>query len=95
MKTIFDPAVRDELTIRVKALDENNQAIWGKMNVYQMARHCNIWHEWVLGKNSPVYKQEWLGKVFGKMALRSNTKDDKPLGKGMPAGKAFTVKQNS
>jgi len=93
MKTIFDPAVRDELTIRVKALDENNQAIWGKMNVYQMARHCNIWHEWVLGKNSPVYKQEWLGKVFGKMALRSNTKDDKPLGKGMPAGKAFTVKQ--
>lgn len=93
MKTIFDPATRAELTRRVDTLDENNKAIWGKMNVYQMARHCNIWHEWVLGKNSPVYKQEWLGKVFGKMALRSNTKDDKPLGKGMPAGKAFTVKQ--
>lgn len=93
MKTIFDPATRAELTRRVDTLDENNKAIWGKMNVYQMARHCNIWHEWVLGRNSPVYKQEWLGKVFGKMALRSNTKDDKPLGKGMPAGKAFTVKQ--
>ena len=93
MKTIFDPAVRDELTRRVDTLDENNKALWGKMNVYQMTRHCTIWNEWVLGKNNPVYKQEWLGKIFGKMALRSNTKDDQPLGKGMPAGKAFTVKQ--
>lgn len=93
MKTIFDPVVRDELAIRVKALDENHKALWGKMNVFQMTRHCSIWNEWVLGKNSPVYKQEWLGKIFGKMALRSNTKDDKPLGKGMPAGKVFTVTQ--
>lgn len=62
------------------------------MNVYQMTKHCTIWDEWVLGKNSPVYKQEFLGKLFGKMALKSNTKDGKPLGKNMPAGKAFTVK---
>ncbi|NQX39627.1 Protein of unknown function [Pedobacter steynii] len=93
MKTIFDPAIREELTRRVDTLDENKKALWGKMNVFQMTRHCSIWNEWVLGKNRLVYKQEWLGKIFGKMALRSNTKDDKPLGKGMPAGKAFTVKQ--
>jgi hypothetical protein len=27
------------------------------------------------------------------MALKNNTKDDKPISKNMPAGKAFTVKE--
>jgi hypothetical protein len=93
MKTIFDPAIRDELTTRVKALDENNKALWGKMNVFQMTRHCSIWNEWVLGKNEISSEQGFLGKLFGQMALRSNTKDDKPLGKNTPTGKAFTVKK--
>lgn len=93
MKTIFDPATRDALTTRVNALNENSKALWGKMNVYEMTKHCAIWNEWVLGKNNIPNKQGLLGKVFGKMALKSNTKDDKPLGKNMPAGSAFTVKQ--
>ena len=92
MKTIFDRATRDELITRVSALDEKSKPHWGKMNIYQMTRHCTIWDEWVLGKNHPVYKQELLGRIFGKMALRSNTKDDKPLGKNMPAGK-FAIKE--
>lgn len=44
----------------------------------------------VLGKKQQVYKQDFLGKLFGKMALKSNTKDDEPIGKNMPAG-AFAV----
>lgn len=91
MKTIFDSAVRDELMTRVRSLEENSKPLWGKMNIYQMTRHCTIWDEWVLGKNDHVYKQELLGRIFGKMALRGNTKDDKALGKNMPAGK-FAVK---
>jgi len=93
MKTIFDKSTRDELVQRINSLKEDNKPVWGKMNVYQMSKHCTIWNEWVLGKNNFVYKQEFLGKIFGKMALKSNTKDDKPIGKGMPAGKAFTVKE--
>ena len=61
------------------------------MNVYQMTRHCIVWNEWILGRSNQTLRQGLLGKIFGKMALRSNTKDDKPLGKNMPAGKAFTV----
>jgi len=93
MKTIFDPAVRKELINRINSLDENSTRQWGKMNAYQMVKHCTIWNEWVLGKENHVYKQEFLGKIFGKMALKSNTKDDRPLSKKMPAGTAFTVKQ--
>ena len=92
MKTIFDKATRDELVSRINSVNKNNTAQWGKMNVYQMTKHCTIWNEWVLGKNSPNYRQEFLGKIFGKMALKSNTKNEKPLGNNMPAGKAFTVK---
>ncbi|MGA9638796.1 DUF1569 domain-containing protein [Flavobacterium sp.] len=92
MKTIFDKSTRDELIQRINSLTEENKPVWGKMNVYQMSKHCTNWNEWVLGKNDIVYKQDFLGKIFGKMALRSNTKDDKPIGKNMPAGKAFTVK---
>ena len=93
MNTIFDKSIRDELINRVNSINKNSKALWGKMNIYQMTRHCTIWNEWVLGKHSSVYKQEFLGKIFGKMALKSNTKDDKPIGKNMPAGKAFIIKE--
>ncbi len=93
MKTIFDKSTRDELVQRINSLNEDNKSVWGKMNVYQMSKHCTIWNEWVLGKKDTVYKQDFLGKIFGKIALNSNTKDDKPIGKNMPAGKPFTVKE--
>lgn len=93
MKTIFDKSTRDELVQRINSLSENHKAVWGKMNVYQMPKHCTKWNEWVLGTNEFVYKQDFIGKIFGKLALKSNTKDDRPIGKNMPAGKAFTVKE--
>lgn len=91
MKTVFDEATRDELLERIGSITESNKSKWGKMNVYQMTKHNTIWNEWVLRKENMVYRQEWLGKIFGKLALKSNTKDDKPIGKNMPAGKAFVV----
>lgn len=93
MKIIFNESVRNELIQRIKSLNENSKPVWGKMNVSQMCQHCTIWNEWVLGKKDFLYKQELLGKIFGKIALKSNTKDDKPIGKNMPAGKAFIVKE--
>lgn len=92
LKSVFQEETRRELINRINSLSPNNKALWGKMNIYQMTKHCTIWDEWIQGKDNPVYKQEFLGKLFGKMALKSNTKDDKPLSKGMPAGK-FAVKE--
>ncbi len=95
MKTIFDAATRHELLQRIGLLNEQAVCAWGKMNVCQMTKHCNLWNEWVLGKPNHQYKQEFLGKLFGKLALKSNTKDDTPIGRNMPAGNAFTVKEKS
>ena len=94
MKTVFDKATRDELKDRINSLNKDSQAQWGKMNVYQMVKHNIIWNEWILGKNNhPPYKQEFLGLIFGKMALRSNVKDDRPMKKNIPAGRGFVVKE--
>ncbi len=95
MKTVFEKQVRDELTARIDALHQHLPAQWGKMNVYQMAKHNTIWNEWVLGRKKTAQKQAFLGKIFGKLALKNNTRDDRPISKGMPAGKYFTVKEKT
>ena len=92
MKTIFDESLRNELIERIQSIQEENIAQWGKMNVSQMAKHCTKWNDWVLGNGNHTYKQDLLGKIFGKWGLKSNTKDDRPMGKNMPSGKAFTIK---
>lgn len=93
MKTIFDNATREELITRINFLTKKNTAQWGKMNIYQMTKHCTIWNNWILGKNKPAYKQELLGRVFGKMALKGLVGNDKPMKKNMPAGRGFTIKE--
>lgn len=96
MKTVFDPGVRAGLQHRIQQLGPAHKAQWGKMDVSQMVRHCSLWHEWVLGKGrytGHVYRQGFLGKLFGKWALSSNTRDEKPIGRNMPAGK-FAIKDN-
>lgn len=95
MKTIFNNATREELISRINLLTAKNTAQWGKMNVYQMTKHCTVWNNWILGTNRPVYKQEWLGRIFGKMALKGLVKDETPMKKNMPAGKDFVIKEKS
>ena len=93
MKTIFNKEVRDELIGRINALSKCNEARWGKMNVWQMTKHCCIYDSWVLGKNNPTYRQTLPGKIFGKVALKSMTKDDGPVRKNMSTIKGFIVKK--
>ena len=93
MKTIFDKDLRAELIDRVKSINENSKAQWGKMNVYQMTKHCTFWNDWILGRTELKYKQAFIGFLFGKMALKSMVNDDSPLKKNMPAGRAFNVKE--
>lgn len=95
MKSVFDQKVREELTRRIHQLDENSQAQWGKMNLYQMMKHCTDWEKWMQGKGNYVYKQVFIGKVFGKMALKRTVRDDKPLDKGVPTLTQLKIKEIS
>src|SRR5215217_6222423 len=82
MKSIFDEEIRQSLISRVNSLNENSIAQWGKMNVYQMMKHCSTWEEMVQGKQT--YKQMFMGRIFGRMVLKSVLKDEKPLKRNTP-----------
>ena len=91
MKTISDKAIRDELIQRIRQLNENASAQWGKMNVHQMVRHCSLWEELMLGKKK--YKQYWIGYLFGKVALKRLLSDDKPLSRNTPTLPDLKIKE--
>lgn len=88
MKTTLDTQTARELTDRINKLDENSRPQWGKMSVYQMLRHCTMWEEMLLEKQ--MYKQSFLGKVFGKIALKDML-GEKPLKQGMPTVPSFKI----
>ena len=81
MKTIYDKTTRDELISRINSLNENSNRLWGKMTVRQMIRHCLMNDEMNMGKMN--LKQVFIGRLFGKMALKSFLRDEKPIKKNM------------
>ena len=93
MKTIFDKQISDELILRISKIDENREAKWGKMNVFQMLKHNTYWNGWILGGNNHTYKQEFMGKIFGKIALKKMIKDEKPFDENIPTSSQFKVKE--
>ncbi|MET4081535.1 hypothetical protein ABIB40_001484 [Pedobacter sp. UYP30] len=93
MKTTLDIICREELLARINLLDENKTALWGKMNVIQMIKHCILWEEMVFGEKT--YKRVFIGRIFGKMALRNILKDDKPLKRNTPTIPEFIIKETS
>ncbi|UBM58788.1 DUF1569 domain-containing protein [Marinilongibacter aquaticus] len=92
MKTIFDRNTRGQLIDRIEQIDEYKKAEWGKMNVLQMLKHNTYWNGWILGKESHVYKQTFMGKIFGKLALKRMIRDEKPFDKNIPTSDQFKVK---
>ena len=93
MKTIFDKPTRDELIVRMKALDVNSTPEWGKMNLYQMVKHCTQWEQMIAGE-IPC-KRSFIGRIFGKMALKNFMKADKPIMRNAPTAPELKVTETN
>jgi len=93
MKTVFDEATRLGLINRISTLNESSTPQWGKMNVYQMLKHCVLCEEMYLGKKK--YKRTFLGRIFGKIGLKNLLKDEKPIGKNAPTSPYFKIREIS
>jgi len=91
MKSVFDKTTRDELIKRINTLTENSTAQWGKMNSYQMLKHCTLCEEMYLGKKT--YKRAFIGRVFGRMGLKNLLKDESPLNRNSPTSPAFKIQE--
>ncbi|MEO7768645.1 MAG: DinB family protein [Ferruginibacter sp.] len=92
MKTVFDNTTRDELIGRIGSLNENSQAQWGKMNIYQMLSHCVLCEEMYLGKSK--YKRKFIGRLFGRIGLKNLLKDEHHLKRNSPTSPDFKITEN-
>lgn len=93
MKTVFDKSTIAELIARIDTLDENSKPLWGKMNIYQMLKHCVLCEEMYLGKQQ--YKRKFIGRLFGRIALRNLLKDENPIQRNAPTADAFIVTETT
>lgn len=82
MQSIFQPDTIRQLKSRINKLNSDSKAQWGKMNIYQMLRHCVENESMLLREKS--FRRLFIGRLFGKLALNANIKDDKPLDKNGP-----------
>lgn len=82
MKSVYDPSTRQELIQRIKSLTHENNARWGKMNVFQMTKHCTLSEDMMLCKIR--IDRVLIGRLIGRMILKKVLKDDTPFGKNSP-----------
>jgi hypothetical protein len=93
MKSVFDALTREELVSRINSLSQQNNARWGKMNVFQMGKHCTLHEDMVLGKIK--IKRVLPGLLFGPMLLKRVLKDDRPFGKNSPTSSLLKTTHES
>ena len=89
MKTIFDTKTTAELVSRINAVQQDAAALWGKMDTWQMMKHCNLSEEMFQGKHS--YKRLFVGRLFGGMALSGILKNDSPMKKNQPTNPEMKI----
>lgn len=92
MNTIMDHQIRHQLIERINSLSTDDAAFWGKMNVYQMLKHCAVFEEMALGRKR--YKQAFIGRLFGRFALKSFLKDT-PLRHNTPTVPEFRITEKT
>jgi hypothetical protein len=79
---MFDTKTVSALVGRINSLQPNSQAQWGKMNAYQMLKHCTLSEEMFQLKKT--YKRLFIGKLFGGMALNGILKSEGGMKKNQP-----------
>lgn len=93
MKSIFDNTPREELIQRIKTLNDHSKAQWGHMNVYQMVKHCTLWEEMLQSKIK--VKRVFIGRLIGKLLLKSEVKDDRRMVQNTPTVSELKVKDTN
>jgi hypothetical protein len=82
MKSIFESATTKELENRINSLSPQHSAQWGKMNVFQMVKHCTLCDDMMQGKIK--VKRVFLGRLIGPMLLKKALKDTSAFTKNSP-----------
>lgn len=90
MKSLYDPAVADEVRQRVANLRPNSAPVWGQMSVAQALAHCAMAMENALGDTT--LPRHPLGRFIGGWAKRRLIVKGKPIARSAPTHPSVLVK---
>jgi hypothetical protein len=85
MGSIYNKADNEAMIARINSLTPDNNALWGKMTVDQMCKHCNTAIQVAFGKQD--LKINFLMRILGSMLKNKAFNSD--FGKNSPTAKEF------
>lgn len=90
MQSLFDRNTYHDVINRIDLLNENSRPKWGKMNVNQMIKHCQMP---LLVANGKIELEEDIGFVKKLMMklYKTNMYNDKPWPKNLGTPKRFKI----
>jgi hypothetical protein len=91
VKNLFDPAVKQEIVIRINKLTPDSKGLWGKMNVGQMLAHVQVPIGVAEGTNK--IKRTLFGRIVGPLA-KSIIYNNKPFKRSLPTDPSFVMLGN-
>jgi len=93
MKSLLEADALSEITERIGSLNDTTSPSWGKMNVGQMVKHCQVPFGVINGTVKMETKVGFLKKIIFSM-MKPLMYNDKPWKKNIPTGKEFIIKED-
>lgn len=90
MKSLFESETHRDVLDRIEKLNENSTQNWGKMNVGQMLKHCQLPLEVALGKREMETKIGFLKKLIFK-TFKPMMYNDKLWKRNIGTAKEFVI----
>jgi hypothetical protein len=88
VKNLFDPAVKQDIIVRINKLTPQSQRQWGKMDVAQMLTHCQMPLGVAVGRHK--LKGGFFLRLIGPM-FKSKLYDDQPFKRNLPTDNSFKI----
>lgn len=88
VKNLFDAATKAEIINRINSLTPESQPLWGKMNVAQMLRHCQMPMGVALGIHQ--LKGSFFMRLIGPL-FKSLLYNNKPFKRNIATDKSFII----
>jgi len=90
MKSLFETEVLEEINKRINTLSETTENEWGKMNVGQMTKHCQVPFEVINGNIKPSFKVGFFQKLLFSL-MKPMMYNDRLWKKNVRTGKEFII----
>jgi len=89
MKTLFEPAVVQEVKDRLRTVRPDSARQWGRMNAAQAMAHLANSMEMAVGDLRPP--RVLIGRIFGPLVRRVALGNDRPMERNSPTAPALLI----